>query len=268
MAILNAAPMWLIPVGVLALILLATEAGFRWGRRCGDSERTEASREASAAIKGAILGLEGLVLAFSYGMALARYEARTQVVVREAQALGTCREMADLLPEPERERALSAVRSVVDARLRLFRASAGQGVYRRISAEVDSGLNALWRTVSAAFAREEQPERLSRVLEAASAASSMEKERASAVRNQMPGALLVLLVLSVAVTGFMMGHSSGLVGRRHWVLWDALVLLMVLVFTTIVDLDQPNRGLIRVDHRPLERLLEAMDRPGPPAPGA
>lgn len=265
MAILNATPMWLIPVGVLVLIIVATEAGFRCGRSCEDWDRTEVAREASGAIKGAILGLGGLVLAFSYGMALARYDARTQIVVREAQALGACREMADLLPEPDRGRLLSAVRSAVEARLRLFRESTDRGTYRRISAEIDSAVGTLWDIASAAFAREEKPERLSRLLEAASRASSTEKERAAAVRNQMPAALLVLLVLSVMVTGFLMGHSSGQVGRRNWILWDALVLLMVLVFSAVVDLDQPNRGLIRVDHRPLEQLLESMDRHGAPA---
>ena len=255
-------PTWVILLGVLLLVSAMTEAGFRAGRRCEEQDRTDVGLSASGAIKGAIVGLGGLVLAFSYGMALGRYDLRTQVVVREAQAMGTCWHMAELLPSAERERAKGALRSAAEARLRLFHEGDDPASYRSIASQIDRHTDEVWRAAAAAFAGAEEPLRLMPMLNAADAVSSREKERSSAVQDRVPAALLGLLVLSVAVTGFLMGHSSGQLGRRQWTLWLTLILLMVCVLTAVIDLDRPNRGLITVNHGPLERLLATMSEAG------
>lgn len=259
-------PTWLILVGVLILVGAATEAGFRLGRRCEDADRTDVGLSAGGAIKGASLALSGLVLAFSYGMALARYDLRTQVVVREAQALSTCWSMSGLLPPEQRAQAAGMLRSLIEARLRLFHDGASPGAYAALMAEVDDHVRTLRGFATAEFASAAEPVRLLRFLDAANDVSSMETEREWAVQNRVPGSLLVLLLLSVGVTGLLTGHSSGQAGRRQWLLWIPLSVLMVSVLAMVIDLDRPSRGLIWVSHAPLERLLIGLDRADQAAP--
>ena len=54
------------------------------------------------AIVGAILGLLAFLLAFTFGMAASRFETRRELVLDEANAIGTTYLRAALLPEPHR----------------------------------------------------------------------------------------------------------------------------------------------------------------------
>ncbi len=84
---------------VTAVLLLAlAEAGFRLGVRL-DDERDKARKIQIGGIQGAVLGMLGLLLGFTFGMALDRYEERRGLVVQEANAVGTTYLRALLLPD-------------------------------------------------------------------------------------------------------------------------------------------------------------------------
>jgi hypothetical protein len=75
----------LLPIFLVSLIVIlgATEIG-RWlgtreGDRGGEQVRT---------LEGAVLGLLALMIAFTFAMALSRYEARRDAVLSEANAIG------------------------------------------------------------------------------------------------------------------------------------------------------------------------------------
>ena len=78
----------LIAVVLFALLLLCVEVGFRLGRRAKASF-DEPTKTQIGTIQGAILGLLGLLLGFSFAMAASRFEVRKQLVIDEAYAIGT-----------------------------------------------------------------------------------------------------------------------------------------------------------------------------------
>ena len=85
---------------LMAVILLAAEAGFRLG--CRKRKNTdEPTRSQFTAIEGAGLAVVGLLLAFTFSMSVSRFENRKQIVVNESNAIGTAYFRARLLPEPE-----------------------------------------------------------------------------------------------------------------------------------------------------------------------
>src|SRR4051794_38485293 len=92
-------PLWAFFGTTVALTFLAVEAGFRLGRwRQG---RSEHEREAPVgAIVGASLALLGFLLAFTFGMAASRFDTRRELVLDEANAIGTTYLRATLLSEP------------------------------------------------------------------------------------------------------------------------------------------------------------------------
>src|SRR5262249_45576320 len=51
-------------------------------------------------LEGAVIGLLALIVGFTFAMALARFEARRDAVLTEANAIGTTALRARLLPEP------------------------------------------------------------------------------------------------------------------------------------------------------------------------
>src|SRR3981081_3181691 len=87
-------------LGVIAAFLLGlTEFGFRLGVRLHE-RKDEARKGQIGGIQGAVLGMLGLLLGFTFSMAVSRYEARRELVVQEANAIGTTYLRAAFLPAP------------------------------------------------------------------------------------------------------------------------------------------------------------------------
>ena len=89
-------PLWVVFAGCVGLVLLSIEAGARQGRcrrrRSEDKWETLVSSVAAAALT--LLGL----LAFTFGLAASRLNARRQLLVREANAIGTSILRGGLMP--------------------------------------------------------------------------------------------------------------------------------------------------------------------------
>ncbi len=96
----------------------------------------ETARSAVSNIHAAILGLLGLLLAFTFSMAVARYETHSSLVLEEANAIGTACLRARLLPEPQRTEVAQLFQKYVDARLRFHQEGEGPDGRRDAS---DSG---------------------------------------------------------------------------------------------------------------------------------
>jgi hypothetical protein len=54
-------------------------------------------------------------------------------------------------------------------------------------------------------------------------------------------------------------YGYGLTGQRRHVSTALFALLIAMVFTIIIDMDQPRSGLIRVGEESMVRLKESMD---------
>ena len=89
---------WVVFALPAVLLVGFAELGFRLGLRLYVATDTARKGEISG-IQGALLGLLGLLLGFTFAMAVSRYQARRDLVVKEANAIGTTFLRASLLPE-------------------------------------------------------------------------------------------------------------------------------------------------------------------------
>src|SRR6478752_5880221 len=112
-------PLWALFVSILIIVLLSVECGYRLGkyRRSRHEEEKEAPL---GTMVGAMLGLLAFILAFTFGLAAARFDTRRQVLLDEANAIGTTYLRADILPE-RREEIRAFLRDYVAARLEAIR---------------------------------------------------------------------------------------------------------------------------------------------------
>ena len=97
--LLDPFPLWtLLPI-TIAIALASVEIGFRVAlyRKQRSADEPEAP---AAGMVGATLGLLAFMLAFTFGLAGTRFEARRQLVQTEANAICTTYFRADLLAEP------------------------------------------------------------------------------------------------------------------------------------------------------------------------
>lgn len=247
-----------LPVGILyivtvALVLLATEVGYR----AGDLRGRRSAREKEApvgGIVGATLGLLAFLLAFTFGTASTHYDAHKRLVLEEANGIATAYLRAGLLAEPQRTDARNTLLAYANLR--------SQGVTALLASDMAAQSTAmqaaLWRT--AASVGNENPDSSVGALfiEAVNQVIELDMARIAAGRNQIPTSiwlgLYFLAGLSMAAVGFQMG----LHGTRSWAEMLLLVLAFALVIVLIADLDRPQAGLMRVSQQPLFDLIDKL----------
>src|SRR4029450_12067756 len=113
--VLDVLPLWGLFLTVVVLVLAAIEGGYRLG---GYRPR-QPGREKEApvgAMVGAMLGLLAFMLAFTFGMAASRFDTRKQLVLDEANAIGTTYLRSAMLPD-RRDEIRALLRSYGDGRL-------------------------------------------------------------------------------------------------------------------------------------------------------
>jgi hypothetical protein len=111
-----ALPIEILGITCLVLMLACSEAGFRVGRRMRGSV-DEAMRSRITIFEGAMLGVLGLLMGFTMSMGASRFDVRRQLVVEEANAIGTTWLRSKMLPEPENAEFAGLLHQYLDARV-------------------------------------------------------------------------------------------------------------------------------------------------------
>lgn len=250
-------PTWLIIVGLLALMLVSNEVGFRFGMRDFRRE-TEVSRTVSNALKGSIFGLVALLLGFSFSATTSRYDLRQRIVLDQANAVGTCYLRAQLLSDEHSDAIQGVLRKYVDERIDLFDAGRDADATAEHRTRIKQYLTDLWTAVETANDADPEVVRNSMIVSAANDVIDLSSTRDWANHNHLPDPVLALLLVSVVMSSLLLGHSSGQSGRRHPGLWLASNVVFGLVLFVVLDFDRPRRGLIQIDQRPLLELRESL----------
>src|SRR5258705_3843054 len=100
-------------------MLAFAETGFRLGLRL-HTAKDGARKGQIGGIQGAVLGLLGLLLGFTFAMAVKRYDTRRGLVLQEANAVGTTYLRASLLPDAQQAPVKDLLRRYVDIRLKYW----------------------------------------------------------------------------------------------------------------------------------------------------
>jgi len=239
-----------------AIVLLSSEAGWRLGnyRR----QRPQHEREAPiGAVIGAMLGLLAFLLAFTFGMAASRYDARKELVLQEANAIGTTFLRAEMLPEPER--------SEIQELLREYAALRVGGVTSLMTPEVMAKSGALHDRLWAHAVAEvnAEPELRALFVDSLNEMIDLDETRVTAGRNRIPDIIWLSLYIVSILTMAALGYEFGLKGERSWPVTILLVLVFTVVLGLIADLDRPQAGFLQVSQ---QAMLDLVDKIGAPAP--
>ncbi|MEK6805039.1 MAG: hypothetical protein AABY95_00125 [Pseudomonadota bacterium] len=243
---------------LLALMMLAIEAGYRGGRRRRASA-DDSLRDQTKVIEASILGLLSLLLGFTFTMALQHYDARHHAMVSEANAIGTAWFRAGLLPDPHGARAAQRLRDYLDLRLQAGEANLTHSHPFAALAEKTAGLqHQLWAEATAAARKDPGPVTTGLFAQAVNDLMDAQVERNAALERHVPASAIALLI-AVAVAGaFVAGYAAGLGGQRPALGTAALSVIIVLVVFMIADLDRPRRGLVQVGQQDLLDLRSAL----------
>lgn len=241
----------------LGLMVLSAALGHLL-RRLHDRRSREKSHESEPSVAqegyliGGAMGLLGLLLAFSFGMVINRYEVRRDLVTKEANAIGTSYLRAQFLDEPHRTRLSNLLVAYTENRIKLATA-ADRNAYLPTN---DRLLIEIWAAVRAARESALQHGMTTTLLNTYNDVIDLDTERKIAWDLRVPDEVLVLVAVYLFITAGVVGYSVD--GARGMRAAAVLFLLLTLSLTVIADINRPMSGSARESQRAMEMLLASL----------
>jgi hypothetical protein len=239
-----------------ALLAAAMLAGWAVGWWSGCSLSQEAREVPASKFNDAILALLGLLLAFTFSMSLIKHDQRRQMVVTDSNAIGDFYTCVSLLKEPVRGKLQGVVRRYVEHRLALASSVADEATFQQKLDEIQEMHGQMQTLVGKAV--DEGTPVVVPLVNTLNAVTSSHAARLMAVRDRLPGSIVLLLFLGAVVSVALIGRQQGASAEWHPGTTVGFAVLVCMVVWVTLDLNQPQRGLITVSQEPLQRLLAGM----------
>jgi len=213
----------------------------------------EKDRSDFGTVEAATLTLLGLIIGFSFSMAISRYDQRKDYEAAEANAISTEYLRADLLPEGDAALVRKLLKRYIDLRVQSYTVRDTVQV-SKIDADTAEVQNELWSAVrhGAAF-------RLAPVVTLAVSGMNdvldSQGYTQAAWWNTIPAAAWILMMAIAICCNLLIGYGAH---RNSWGLLSILPLVISISFFLIADIDSPHRGIIRIVPQNLLALSESL----------
>jgi CDP-diglyceride synthetase len=234
----------------LTLGLFAAVLGFlALGRHIG--KRRLAAQVAPAefgAVEGAVFGLLGLLLAFTFSGAVGRFDDRKRLITVEANAIGTAWLRIDVAPADARPQLRALFRRYLDSRLETYR-QAGEAYAAHAEFARSTALQGeIWTlAVASCGSAEASPRACSLLLPSLNDMIDITTTRLMATRMHPPAAIFAMLVALTLAGALLAGHAMAASKAWSWMHAVAFAAAMAVTIYVIVDIEYPRLGFIRVD---------------------
>ncbi|MDR2220233.1 MAG: hypothetical protein LBE24_06590 [Methylobacillus sp.] len=245
-------PLWVVSILLFLAMAAAREAGVWARRRAGFAKAVSTGNESY--ILSAVLGLLALLVAFSFGMALDRYDARCKLVVSEANALSTAWQRTALFDHPGQLRGL--LLEYADARL-AYGLTGGEA--QELAAQKAEQLQPqIWNEAVHLIEPSRQTPLPAFTLSPLSDAFDYAQARKAALQAHMPALVLSVLTIYFIAAALVLGYATAQIAKRDRVILLSLFALFALVLGVILDLDRPREGLIPIPQGAMTDTVQMM----------
>jgi hypothetical protein len=226
---------------------------FRKKREEEEEELEEGDREEFMFVLGGTLTLLGLIIGFTFSMAVSRYDQRKNLEEQEANAIGTEYVRADLLPASDAVKVRALLKSYLNQRLLHYETRSSQRL-RQIVAETARLQTEMWSAVAIPGAAQLSPVTALTISGMNDVLNSQGYTQA-AWRNRIPIAAWALMAMISIYCNFLVGYSAH--GKRAFLFLILPIALAISLFL-IADIDSPRGGFIRVHPQNLKSLSESL----------
>lgn len=250
---------WILAIGLFVTLLAAREAGGFLRVRVFGKPGHSGETSYEGFVLSAVLSLLAFLIGFTFNMALHRYEARRELVIAEANAIGSAYMRFQVLDAQDRGDAPRLLREYADLRLAYGRANqwekpaiAAQSRRKRAEIEAETETAVLpFRSTALATS----------LLATTIEVSDLGVEREGINAARIPPRIFIMLAIYMAAAAAMLGHVMAGAAARHRP--ETTVLLGLFVFATmlILDIDSAQSGGVRVSQNAMEQLVQFFHEP-------
>jgi hypothetical protein len=199
-------------------------------------------------VEGAVFGLYGLMIAFTFSGAATRFDMKRQLIAEEANAIGTAYLRLDLLPADSQLAMRKRFREYVDSRLEVYRRFPHiEAVKAELSKSTEIQTDIWAQAVAATRLAAAHPDAAKLLLPALNTMIDVTTTRTMAIRTHPPRIIFGLLFVLALVCSLLAGFSTAGSKHRSWLHVTAFAAITVISVYVILDIEYPRVGLVRLD---------------------
>ena len=230
-------------VGAFAGILACLEIGYRLGHR----RTEETAHEGIGAIEASVFALLGLLLAFSFAGGSSRLDARRQLIIEEANSIGTAYLRLDLLAPAGQLEMRHLFREYLDARLQVYQKLPSLEAAEQEMERAAAIQQKLWAQAVNASRADTSPATAMLLLPAINQMLDVTTSRKVALYTHLPSLILAMLMIVALLSGLLAGYAMAKRKRRSWLHMIVYAFVISVTIYAVIDLDYPRSGWIRLD---------------------
>lgn len=228
-------------------VLICIRLGWWFGRK-RLAQQGESGNAGLGAVEGAIFGLVGLLIAFTFTGAASRFDQRRQLITQQVNAIGTAWLRLDLLDDQAQAAVRELFRRYVETQVELGANAADPQVAGELFARHTALQDQIWaRVVTAARNDKAQPLTMA-LLPPVNEMFDLAGSRQLATRQHPPLAIYLMLGLLVLVSALMAGFGMAKAQRQSRLHLFGFAAIMALSIYLILDLEFPRLGLVRINN--------------------
>jgi len=239
-------PLW------LAVLWGASGIG-HWFRKKARIQLGDGDQEDFKFILGGTLTLLGLIIGFTFSMAVSRYDLRKNYEEQEANAIGTELVRAGLLPAADAAKVHALLISYLHQRILNYHSRDPREIHE-IDLQTAQLQNQLWSAVSGPAIAQPTPVN-ALVLAGMNDVLNSQGYTQAAYWNRIPPAAWLLMLLIATACNLLFGYSAH---HKRPGVFLILPLTVAISLFLIADIDSPRGGIIRVRPQNLLSLQQSL----------
>jgi hypothetical protein len=238
-------------VGAVVVQWLAAYAGDAFRRKMRAFKK-EGDREDFDIVRTASLTLLGLIIGFSFAMAVSRYDQRKNLEEAEANAIGTAYLRANLLPADDASHVRELLKRYCDERVLNYEAREELRI-GEIDADTAKLQAELWGIVER-VAKVQPTPIVGLVVSGMNDVLNAQGYAQAAWWNRIPFTAWILMVLIAIACNLLLGYGE----HRTTAFLLILPVVVSISLFLIADIDSPRAGIIRVQPYNLTLQCQSM----------
>lgn len=226
------------------LMFLAILGVVKLGSIIGDRthHKSEGKRTKSDdTLIGAVLGLMGLIIAFTFSGAAGRLDQRERLIVAEANAISSAYGSISYLNQEDRPPVADLFKKYLDSRITLYNNILDTTQFKEKQSNAEALLSEIKNTSLASVRKVKSPDRAlaNDLVRQVSAMSSAYDSQRQAMFFHPPRIIWVSLIFLVIISSFLAGYKMGIEQRKERFLLIVFALLMSAAIYLIFSLEFP-----------------------------
>lgn len=238
-------PVYFLFVIIFSLITFFNWLGYRYKKRRLALHPGQ-TQEGMGSIEGSMMGIMALLMGFTFSMAMSKFEARRNLIVEEANHIGTAILRCDIYPDSIRAAFHGDFKEYVQARIDYYRAGNDEDKIQEEIKKAEEISGSIWkRAVTVPVDDLTLRLRSQLMLTTLNDMIDIVATRDASRVNRVPTLVMCTLLFLVLSASFILG-SDFKGQQRNYMLLIGYALSMTLALNLITELNHPREGLINL----------------------